>query len=72
MMRKTLDRHEDISERTVEVIRLVEDLGLEPPSLVKPLPEIDKQDVNLVTWLALVPREVRFDLPSSLHAIGQH
>jgi len=24
---------------------------------VKPLPEIEEEDVNLVTWMALVPHE---------------
>src|SRR3712207_4811769 len=58
MIRKTLDRHEDIRERAAEIIRLVEDLGLEPPPPVKPLPEIDEQDINVVTWMALVPSAV--------------
>src|SRR3712207_2172249 len=59
MMRKTLDQHENVRERAAEVIGLVEELGLEPPSPVKPLPEIDEQNVNLVTWMALVPRSQR-------------
>ena len=57
MMRKTLDAHEDAKTRVAEVIRLVEDLGLEPPAEVEPLPEIEEEDVNLVTWMALVPQE---------------
>ena len=55
MMRKTLDDHEGVRERVAAVIRLVEDLGLEPPAEVEPLPEIEEEDVNLVTWMALVP-----------------
>ena len=54
MMRKTLDEHEDMRERVAAVIALTDDLGLEPPPEVEPLPEIDEQDVNLVTWMALV------------------
>ena len=57
MMRKTLDAHEDAKTGVAEVIRLVEDLGLDPPAEVEPLPEIEEEDVNLVTWMALVPQE---------------
>ena len=38
------------------VIVLVDELEPHPP--VKPLPEIQEQDVELVTWIALVPGEV--------------
>ncbi len=55
MMRRTLDEHDSTSERVAAVIALVDDLGLQPPPPVEPLPEIDQRDVNLVTWLALVP-----------------
>lgn len=58
MMRKTLDDHEDPRERVEEVVRLVRDLGLQPPQEVEPLPEIEIEDVNLVTWMALVPHSV--------------
>jgi len=55
MMRQTLNEHEDVRDRVVAVIRLVDELGLQPPPPVEPLPEIDEQDINLVTWMALVP-----------------
>jgi len=42
MMRKTLDEHEDMRERVAAVIALIDDLGLEPPPEVEPLPEIDE------------------------------
>jgi hypothetical protein len=58
MMRKTLDEHEDMRERVAAVIALIDDLGLEPPAAVEPLLKIDEQDVNLVTWMALVPDNV--------------
>ena len=48
MMRRALDMHEHTSKRVAAVIALVDDLGLQPPPLVDPLPEIDEQDVNLV------------------------
>ncbi len=56
MVRKTLDEHEDPRERLEALIALVEDLSLEPPPEVQTLPEIEEEDVNLVTWIALVPR----------------
>lgn len=55
MMRRTLDEHEDAGERVAAVIRLVDDLGLEPPAEVQALPDIEEEDVNLVTWMAFVP-----------------
>jgi hypothetical protein len=51
---KALDRYEDVREGLTAVIRLINDLGLEPTAAVEALPEIDEQNVNLVTWLALV------------------
>jgi hypothetical protein len=57
-MRQALDKHDHTRERVATVIALVNELGLQPPQPIEPLPEIDEQDVNLVTWLALVPRDV--------------
>lgn len=57
MMRQALDEHENERDRVDAVIRLVDELGLQPPPPVEPLPEIDEQDINLVTWMALVPSE---------------
>ncbi len=56
MMRRTLDQDGTVKERVAGVIQLVDDLGLEPPPPVEVLPEIDEVDINLVTWMALVPR----------------
>lgn len=58
MMRKTLDAHEAPRDKVSAVIALVEELGLQPPPEVKPLPEIEEGDVNLVAWMALVPESV--------------
>jgi hypothetical protein len=55
MMRQALNKHENERDRAAAVIRLVDELGLQPPPPVEPLPEIDEQDINLVTWMALVP-----------------
>ncbi len=57
LMRRTLDGHGDVRDRAAAVIALVDELGLQPPPPVEPLPEIDEEDVNLVTWMALVPGE---------------
>jgi hypothetical protein len=72
MVRKTLDEHEDPRERVAALIALIDDLGLEPPPQVQPLPEIEEEDVNLVTWMALVPYEVGGDSPRSPYASGHH
>ena len=58
LMRRTLDAHGDAKGRALAVIELVEELGLQPPPPVEPLPEIDEGDVNLVTWMALVPHDM--------------
>lgn len=58
MMRKTLEQHEEPSERVQAVIELVGELGLEPPPPADPLPEIKERDINLVCWMALVPADV--------------
>ncbi|MDP9438834.1 MAG: helicase, partial [Actinomycetota bacterium] len=58
LMRRTLDNHGEARDRAAAVITLVDELGLQPPPPVEPLPEIDEEDVNLVTWLALVPGDV--------------
>jgi hypothetical protein len=51
-----------VREGLTAVIRLVNDLGLEPRATVEPLPEIDEQDVNVATWLHLCPVTFQFDL----------
>ncbi len=57
LMRRTLDNHGDGRDRAAAVISLVDELGLQPSLPVEPLPEIDEKDVNLVTWMALVPQD---------------
>ena len=42
-------------EKVEEVRRLVLDFGLEPAQPPEPLPAIDKDDVRLVTWMAVLP-----------------
>jgi Helicase conserved C-terminal domain len=48
---------EDPGERAGLILKLVDELGLEPPPPPEPLPEINPDDVHLVCWLALVPRQ---------------
>jgi hypothetical protein len=39
------------------IVRLVHDLGLEPPTVPDPLPEIDEEEVRLVCWVAVAAEE---------------
>lgn len=43
------------SEQVKRVAELVNSLGLEPPPPPSPLPEISRDDVHLVCWIAIVP-----------------
>ncbi|MYE66945.1 MAG: hypothetical protein F4236_01840 [Acidimicrobiia bacterium] len=52
--RAAMDSAEDPAEQAVLVHRVVRDLGLEPYVPPEPLPEITREDVHLVCWLALV------------------
>jgi hypothetical protein len=47
----TIDDHRP---RAARILELVNELGLEPPPPSDPLPEITKDDVHLICWLALV------------------
>lgn len=47
---------EDASARATGILELVDELGLEPPPPPEPLPEINPDDVHLMSWMALVPR----------------
>lgn len=53
MLRQALDSADGIAEQVQAVIQLVDELGLQPPPPVEPLPEIDLRDVHLVCWMAL-------------------
>ena len=48
-----LDRS-DLRQKAEQIIRVIEDLGLQPFVPPEPLPEITHDDVYCVTWLALV------------------
>ncbi|MCY3560615.1 MAG: C-terminal helicase domain-containing protein, partial [bacterium] len=52
--RAAMDSAEDPAEQAALVHRVVRDLGLEPYVPPEPLPEITREDVHLVCWLALV------------------
>ncbi|HCB34159.1 MAG TPA: hypothetical protein DEP69_03050 [Acidimicrobiaceae bacterium] len=43
------------TEQAVEVLRVIEELGLERDIPPEPLPEITSDDVHLICWLALTP-----------------
>jgi hypothetical protein len=55
MVRDAMRGHESVAERTDAVLRVVAELGLEPPEPPEPLPVITEEDVHLICWLALVP-----------------
>lgn len=44
------------ADRAQAILQLVDELGLEAPPPPEPLPEVNDEDVNLICWLALVPR----------------
>ncbi|KXA99832.1 hypothetical protein AKJ40_02335, partial [candidate division MSBL1 archaeon SCGC-AAA259M10] len=39
------------------LIREIDELGLQPYSYPEPLDPIDKEDIKLVYWLAIAPKE---------------
>ncbi len=52
--RHVLDQDLNDRDKAAELIALIDDYGLQPPPPTEPLPEIDPQDIHLVTWMALV------------------
>jgi hypothetical protein len=55
VIRRALADHRDPADQVTQLIRVVDELGLQPPAPLEPLPEIELDDVHLVTWMALVP-----------------
>ena len=53
-IQSALARSEDPAQQAEQIIRVIEDLGLQPFVPPEPLPEITHDDVYCVTWLALV------------------
>ena len=45
----------DPAEQAQQILDIIDNLGLEPYTPPKPLPEITPDDVHLVCWLALTP-----------------
>ncbi|MEX2535027.1 MAG: helicase-related protein [Trueperaceae bacterium] len=58
LIRKAINDHHVPSDQVEAIIGVVEDLGLQPPEEIKPLPEITLEDVHLVCWMALVPEAI--------------
>lgn len=56
-VRRVLTSAYDATAKVEALGRLATDLGLEPSPALEPLPEIEEDDVHLVCWLAIVPRE---------------
>ena len=45
----------DPAGQAQQILDIIDNLGLEPYTPPKPLPEITPDDVHLVCWLALTP-----------------
>lgn len=54
LMRHAIDSHDVPAEQVGAILALVEELGLQPPGEVEPLPEITEGDIHLVCWMALI------------------
>ena len=52
--RAAIKSTQDPTEQAKKILKRISDLGLEPYEPPKPLPEITRDDVHLVCWLALV------------------
>ena len=52
---------EDPGTQAERVVQVIADLGLEPYQAPEPLPDITEDDVNLICWMAIVPKPT--DLP---------
>ena len=50
-----INNHEGPSEQVQAIIKVVNDLGLQPHYAAKPRPEIAASDVHLVVWIAVLP-----------------
>ena len=44
------------TQQVQNILQVIRDLGLQPYTPPKPLPEISADDVHLVCWLALEPQ----------------
>jgi hypothetical protein len=54
-IRQAIASSEEPQQQVLAVAQTVKDLGLQPNPPPKPLPEIERDDVHLVCWLAIVP-----------------
>ena len=54
-VRRLLASTATASDKVAALAQLATELGLEPSTPLEPLPEVDKDDVHLVCWLAIVP-----------------
>lgn len=54
LMRQAIDSNDAPTEQVKAIVGLVDELGLQPPGEVEPLPEIAETDIHLVCWMALV------------------
>ncbi len=52
-IRAALKSDDEPAEQARQVLQVIDELGLQPYQAPRPLPEITKQDVHLVCWLAI-------------------
>jgi len=55
LVRSAMAASADPVDQVRQIAQLARELGLQPSPPPEPLPEIDRDDVHLVTWLAITP-----------------
>ena len=43
----------DNKEKMTKILKLIDDLGIEPSQNQEPLPMIEKDDIHLISWMVI-------------------